>query len=176
MPKNNFIVLGKIVDAHGISGAVRIFPFADDPKTWTQLKTWFLGREGQDFGTWQTIKPIKSKVQSKFIVCELEGISDRNAAEALAEQLIGVPRAALPATAENEYYWGDLIGLTVENTQKISLGLVETLIETPANSVLQVTYVENGKKMERLIPFTNKTILSVDLEAKKIVVEWEQDW
>ena len=87
--------------------------------------------------------------------------------------LVGVPRAALPAAAKDEYYWADLIGLEVRNTGDQLLGRVLGLIETPANAVLRVG---DGEQDERLLPFVAAVVLDVDLAAKTIRVDWEADW
>ena len=82
-------------------------------------------------------------------------------------------RQTLPKPASNEYYWADLIGLTVVNTREEPLGQVLGLIETPANPVLRVGMAESK---ERLLPFVAAVVLDVDLSAQRIRVDWEADW
>jgi len=84
---------------------------------------------------------------------------------------VAVARDALPATAENEYYWSDLIGLSVLNTEQQILGKVKELLETGVNDVLVV----QGER-ERLIPFVPQVVLEVDVAAGTIRVEWGLDW
>ncbi len=107
------------------------------------------------------------------MVAQFEDVSDRNAAEAMQGRLVGVSRSELPKTGKDEYYWGDLIGLDVVNTQNQSLGKVLGLIETPANDVLRVG-VDEGK--ERLLPFVATVVLDVDRESGRILVDWGVDW
>ena len=76
-----------------------------------------------------------------------------------------------PAAGINEYYWSQLIGLSVVNTQGIELGHVDSLFETGANDVLVV----KGDK-ERLIPFTEFAVLEIDLDSGKITVDWDEDF
>lgn len=106
-------------------------------------------------------------------MAQLEGIVDRDAAEALKGTLVGVPREALPPVGENEYYWDDLIGLDVVNVGGARIGKVESLIETGANDVLCVRG-DDGR--EHLLPFVATTVLDVDLAVRRICVEWEADW
>jgi len=82
-----------------------------------------------------------------------------------------VPRSALPATDEGEYYWSDLLGLRVTNVRNEELGRVRTLLETGANQVLVV----DGER-ERLIPFVSAVVVSVDLARGELVVDWEADF
>ena len=169
----DIVVLGKIVGAYGLRGAVHVHPFADDPAAWARMKYWWLGREGEAPERWQPQRLIRFRAHGDSWVAQFAGVDDRNAAEASTGLLIGAPREALPATAENEYYWADLIGLSVVNIREEMLGQVLGLIETPANPVLRVGMAESK---ERLLPFVAAVVLDVDLSAQRIRVDWEADW
>lgn len=169
----DIVVLGKVVAPHGLQGAVKVHPFADDPLAWAGLAYWWVGQEGRDPVSWQRTKVLRCKAQNDVLVAELDCFPDRNASEAAKGMLVGVPHADLPATAKDEYYWADLIGLEVCNTHDQSLGHVLGLIETSANDVLRVG---NGEDKERLLPFVAAVVLDVDLSARRIRVEWEADW
>ena len=169
----DMVVLGKIVAPYGLQGAVKIHPFADDPRAWSKLSQWWLGKEGADPASWQPTKLIRCKLRDDVLVAELECLPDRNASEAAKGMLIGVPHDALPPTGENEYYWADLIGLVVVNARGQTLGEVLGLIETPGNDVLRVGDREGN---ERLLPFVAAVVLEVDLPARCIRVDWEADW
>ena len=81
-------------------------------------------------------------------------------------------REQLPAPAEDEYYWHDLVGLRVKTTQGMELGTVDHLIETGANDVLVV----RGER-ERLIPFIRgQVVLQIDLAAGEIQVDWDPEF
>lgn len=166
------VVLGKIVDAYGLHGAVRVHPFADDPARWAKMPQWWIG-DDEAATAWTPVGVRRCKLHDAVLVAELEGVPDRTAAEALRGRLIAAPRDALPQPAENEYYWGDLVGLTVVNTRDEVLGEVLGLIETPANDVLRVS---NGDAPERLLPFVAAVVLDVDLAARRVRVDWAADW
>lgn len=167
------VVLGKIVGAYGIQGWVRIHPFADDPLSWRAIKKWWM--KGDDLASqdWLPHSLIQLKAHSDGLVALFEGVTDRNMAEALIGNLLGVLRDQMPATAENEYYWGDLAGLSVKNVQDQSLGAVQELMETGANAVLVVVDAVGAR---RLIPFVSQVVLKVDLDRLEIVVDWGLDW
>ena len=97
---------------------------------------------------------------------------DRTAAEAVDGFYVAVPREALPKPDKDEYYWADLIGLEVWNTQDVRLGTVSGLLSTGAHDVLQV---QDGE-VERLIPFVASYVTDVDVAVRRIRVEWEADW
>lgn len=173
MSGNSFVVLGKIVGAYGLQGWVRVHPFADDPQAWSRIPAWWLGQEDSPPKAWREVALKQSRLHLDALVVQLEGVSDRDAAEALKGTLIGAPREALPAASKDEYYWADLIGLDVVTAREESLGKVEGLIETGANDVLCVR-ADDGK--EHLLPFVSAVILDVDLAVRRIRVEWEKDW
>ena len=182
-------MLGKIVDASGLRGAVKIFPFADEPAAWAKLPCWWLASDAAvNAENWAKVALKTCRLQSTFMVAQFVGFSDRNAAEALCGNFIGVPKSALPPTQQGEFYWADLIGLRVINSEGISLGEVLGLIETPANNVLRVSRIdapvlgeENQERKahplpERLLPFVGAVVLNVDLGNKVITVDWGEDW
>ncbi len=172
-PAADIIVLGKIVDAYGLRGAVKVHVFADDPAVWAAMPHWWLGGLADDAQEWQQVKVLGCREQSGLLFATLEGIADRNDAESLRGRLVGAPRQVFPATRKDEYYWTDLIGLEVVNTHDQSLGKVLGLIETAANDVLRV-----GDEMgnERLLPFVAAVVLDVDLPVRRVRVDWETDW
>lgn len=176
---NPLIVLGKITAPYGIQGWVRIHPYADDPLAWAALPQWWVAAEKGDgaaqapLAQWRSLKLQHCRWQGDGLVAQFEGVADRNAAEALQGLLVGAPREVLPATAEDEFYWADLVGLEVVNTREEKLGQVAGLIETGANDVLRVAG-EDGE--ERLLPFVAAVVLAVDLDARCIRVAWEKDW
>ena len=84
---------------------------------------------------------------------------------------MAVPRAELPATRENEYYWGDLVGSQAANREGEPLGEVTGLIETGSNPVL----VLKGER-ERLVPFIADVVAEVDLARRRLVLDWDKDF
>ena len=166
-------MLGKIAGPHGLRGAVRVYPFADDPAAWSRLPCWWLGHEGDAPGLWRPTRLLNCDLRNDMLLAQLECVADRSAAEAVAGELVGVPHRALPPTASDEYYWADLLGLDVVNLHEQSLGRILGLIETPANTVLRVG---DGQCAERLLPFVAAVVLDVDLGQKCVRVDWEVDW
>ena len=83
-----------------------------------------------------------------------------------------MPRSSLPEQVADEYYWSDLIGMSVVNEANVQLGVVEGLLETGANQVLNVAS-DNGAI---LIPFVATAIKQVDVKNKTIRVDWAADY
>jgi 16S rRNA processing protein RimM len=164
------VVLGRLADPYGVRGWIRLHPYGDDPLDWAGMPAWWIGREG---GPWREVALNGLKAHGDGLVVLLGGVSDRTAAEALKGLLVAAPRESLPDTGKDEFYWGDLIGLEVVNAGGDRLGRVAGLIETGANDVLRVV-AEDGT--ERLLPFVDAVVLSVEKEAGKIRVDWGSDW
>jgi 16S rRNA processing protein RimM len=167
------VVLGKIVDAYGLHGAVKLRPFADDPQSWGAMPYWWLGHDGDAPQMWRCLRLTRCRARSGSLIAVLDGIDDRNAAESLRGMLVGAPREALPAPEDGEYYWSDLVGLEVVNAREEALGRVAGLIETGANDVL---VVEGKEGRERLLPFIEAVVREVDVPGRRLRVDWELDW
>ncbi|MCL2346082.1 MAG: ribosome maturation factor RimM [Desulfobulbus sp.] len=170
MSGNDIVVLGRLAEPYGIRGWIWLHPFGDDPLSWGNMPVWWIAREGEP---WREVALKGLKAHGDGLVVALDGVADRTAAEALKGVLVGAPRAVLPATGEDEFYWADLLGLEVVNTAGERLGVVAGLIETGANDVLQVVGVDGR---ERLLPFVAAVALEVDRAARQIRVEWGSDW
>lgn len=167
------IVLGRIVAPFGVKGWVKIAPFGDDPMSWADMPQWWIAADADaPDETWKPVSLRECRPHGTGLAAQFDECADRNAAEALKGWLVAAPRDALPATDENEYYWGDLIGLNVENLAGEPLGTVAGLLSTGAHDVLQVVDGET----ERLIPFVAAYAVDVDMAARMIRVDWQKDW
>lgn len=164
----HYIVVGKISTPHGVKGWVKVFSFTDPTDSILHYKPWFIHRkEG-----WQSVEVKEGRIHGKTVIANIEGVDNRDSAELLKGFEIGVTRAQLPEAKPGEYFWIDLIGLQVINQQGIVLGIVDHLMETGANDVLVI----RGEK-EHLVPFVvDEFIKEVDLENKKMRVDWDADF
>lgn len=170
------VVLGRIAAPFGVKGWVRIQPFADDPAAWCGMSRWWIGRESaQD---WSPIEVRDCREHGGALVAWISGVDDRDSALALRGQLVAAPREHLPATAQGEYYWADLIGLEVVNAQGEVLGRVADLIATGANAVLVLREdaAPGAAATERLLPFVETVVEAVEREAGRIRVIWQREW
>lgn len=168
MSEQQYINVGKISGVFGIKGWVKVFSFTADKANILKYSPWLLKKAGET----KTIKVIDGNLQGKAIVAHLEGINDRDKAESLMGWDIFINPEQLPKAARGEYYWSDLVGLNVENTDGVEFGVITSLLETGANDVIIV----QGER-ERCIPFLQgQTIVSIDLDARKMIVNWDADF
>jgi 16S rRNA processing protein RimM len=163
------VVMGKVVGAQGIQGWVKVQTFTEYLDGLLDYSTWYVGNEQE----WRPLEVLEANVHGgKVLIAKLQGIVDRTAAEKCKGLLIAVPRDSLPEQPEGEYYWSDLVGLSVENLAGEAFGIVDSLLETGANDVLVV----KGEGGETLMPFIASVIQHVDLKKKLIRVDWQADY
>ena len=179
------IELGRIQDAWGIKGWVRILPHSADTEALTAASRWFLqppearfARGFDAFAGCVQVTLAEARHHSDGIVARIEGINDRNQAEALKGARICLPRSDFPPTPEGEYYWVDLIGLAVVNRQGEHLGVVRDLLSTGPTSVLVLEHSTDGvdPRAERMIPFVSTYVDRVERSERRILVDWPIDY
>lgn len=165
---SELITLGEVSGVFGVHGTLKIFSFTEPRENILTYSSWVLKKEGKE----SNVNVVNGRRQGKTIIAQLEGLSNRDNALAMIGSTIHVDKALLPVTEEGEYYWHDLIGLKVETIEGLSLGCVDSILETGANDVLIV----KGDK-ERLIPFLQpETIVNINLETQLIRVDWDSDF
>lgn len=174
-----------MLDAWGVQGQLRVQPFSGDPQALFSSRRWFLrppDAAAAPHGSGAAPRLLRvtgAREQGDVIVAGARELPDRNAAEALRGWRIFVPRGSFPSTAEDEYYWVDLIGLEVVNRAGESLGFVADLLDTGAHSVLRVTQAaadDAARQTERLIPFVAAYVDEVSREQRRITVDWGLDY
>ncbi len=148
-----------------------MFSYTEPREAVLQYKGLLLGRNGD----WQSINVVEGQRHGKSVILRLEGFDDRDRATSLIGTEIGVSRDELPKPDDGHYYWSDLTGLTVVRRDGTELGTIKEMLETGAHDVMVVQSKKEGEQ-ERLIPFVNNEIvINVDLDAKRVDVDWEWD-
>ena len=161
--------MGRIVAPYGLKGWVRVEPYGTIPDSLSAYPSWWVGRDGD----WRELKVAQSALQhGASLVARLEGCTERDAALALKGSEVAVKREALPKSANNEFYWADLVGLKVVNVQDQALGVLAELFDNGAHAVMRVVDGET----ERLLPFVEQVVRQVDTVQGRICVEWGLDW
>lgn len=163
MEKHRRITIGKIVGVHGIKGVVKVYSYAESPLLFrTGGPFWFEDSQGNG-----TVRAIAwARPHKRGLLAGIEGIGDRNAAEALVGQTIAVDRKQLPEPGADCYYWVDLIGMAVYTGEGDYLGRLCQVIPTPAHDVYQVRQGDG----ERLIPAVGSVVRQVDIAAGRMTV------
>lgn len=165
-----YVPVGKISGAFGVKGWVKIYSFTDPRENILSYSPLYLSRKGE----WVEVKVVEGRLQGKGVVMSLDGVTDRDQVLPLVGVELAIAKTQIKPAGKDEYYWSDLIGMSVVNLQGEQLGHVESLLENGAHDVLVVV---NKDKTERLIPFVLDDIVElVDLDNKVIRVDWESDY
>ena len=158
------IEVGRLGAAHGVRGWLRVQSFTDPPQRLFEWKRWRL-QSGTD------VTVLESRQQGNGWIARLEGIEDRDAASRLSGQVVLVDRGELPATTGREYYRADLVGFEAKNVDGALLGVVDHFIDTPGNAVMVI----RGSR-EYLVPMSAQHLRSVDPQARRLIVDWPEDF
>ncbi len=164
----DWVVMGRIGTPFGVKGWVRVHTYSESLDSLSHYAEWRLGKEGQ----YQRYVLVDWQIQGGGLVASLEGVTDRTQAEFLRGLEVVVPRSELPALGPDEFYWSDLVGMSVCNDAGEALGTVRELLETGAHPVLVVCAGET----ERLIPFVAPMLREVRLAEGVIRVDWGLDY
>jgi 16S rRNA processing protein RimM len=173
------IEVGRIADAWGIKGWFKVLPYSADPEALFSSKRWYLlpaEKGAKTFSGVGKLSIVEAKHHSDTVVALARDVDDRTAAEALRGARIFIARSSFPTADKDEYYWVDLIGLSVVNREGEALGVVRELLSTGAQTVLVMEYDQDGKTQERMIPFVSVYVDDVDLSARRILVDWQADF
>jgi len=174
MQQSEQIVVGRLGAVYGVKGWLKVQSFTDDPESIFEYSPWLLSQK-----TEREMKVVEWRRHNNGLSARLEGISDRDEAARLTGADICITADELPALADDEFYWRDLIGMRVVNTKGYDMGVVEQIMPTASNDVLVVKANSNDGfgKSERLIPFIqSEYVTEVNKEEKRIQVEWPSDF
>ena len=156
--RENRICVGVITTAHGVRGLVKVKSFTRNAADFAAFG------ELTDASAKRSFKvEIVGKNKDLFLV-QIDGVTDRNAAEALRGTELFVSRSQLPETAQNEFYYADLIGMTAKSPEGRVLGKVAAVYNFGAGDMLEIEGVED------FISFCQQNIPEVDVKARVMTV------
>ncbi|MEG0873022.1 MAG: ribosome maturation factor RimM [Clostridia bacterium] len=157
------ILIGQIVNVHGIKGEVKIYPYTDDIDNLIALKKIFFDSELEE-----EIKINSCKIHKGMLVVKLSGIDTIKKAEALKNKYIYIPKISSDKLEEDTFYVEDLIGIEVLDMQENHIGKITYVMPTGANDVYEVDSTKFGKIY---LPAIKQVVKKVDIKANKMYVE-----
>lgn len=168
------VVLGKLGAAFGVQGWIKLHSYTEPTEHIFDFPVWYIKHQQN----WQCFNVTDYRIHHKQPVVLLAGVNDRDAAQALGQAEVAVPKAQLPEPADDELYLFQLVGMQVINQQGECLGKVKELFNSGGgNQVLSLIACGGSiDEQKRLIPYVSNYILEVDLEAQSITVDWESDY
>ena len=156
------IALGEIVATHGIEGWLKLNPYNPESPTLLSTQEIFLEKDsGRSVQRLQAVKPHKNQ-----LLIRLEGVDGINAAQKWIGSIVSVAEMNLPALSADEYYYYQVVGLEVYDTQGNRIGKITRLWSTSGGDL----YVVEGDTKEHLIPVTKEIIEKIDLTAGKMII------
>jgi 16S rRNA processing protein RimM len=159
-----FIELAAVVRSHGLRGELLLKPFNPASELWDKLQTIELKMPS---GIRSTRRVLSAREHSGSVLLTLEGVRDRDGADALRGSLICVPRSALPPLADDEYYLADLVGLIARDPEGRVVGKVRDILEYPAACCLIVESAEGLREVPDLLRY----VPEVHVAAGYVVVD-----
>jgi len=161
-----FLLLGRVLRPHGVRGELRLELITAYPERVAEGMRVFLGHDPEDAASAEKHRVARVRRHQQYLILELEGISDRDAADAYRDYYVMVPLEEAIPLEEGEFYLFQTLGLDVVTDDGESLGQVSDVIETGANDV----YVVRGPKGEILLPDIEECILKVDIATNQMIV------
>ena len=167
-----FIIVGRVRKAHGIRGEVVVEPITDAPDAiFASGHRVFAGTASGDIAPNRAELHVKSaRPFSEGLLVAFVEVPDRNAAETWRGRYLLVPADELPPPRDDEVYVHELPGMRVELADGALLGTVEETYELPQGLAIDVRRAPPHDKQTVLLQFDERTIASVDREARVIVV------
>ena len=164
---NKWLRVGLILKPQGVMGEVKVLPLTDDPHRFEAAGTLMLeptAKNGEFTGL--SVTSVRIDPKEEFVYLRLEGVNDRNSAEALRDRYLCVDRAHAVRLPRDRYFICDLEGCTVVNLQGETVGVLSQVLQPGAQDV----YVVKGAR-EWLIPAVKAFVKKVDIEAGVITVD-----
>jgi len=150
------IRVARILGPHGVRGVVKLQVFLEAPDALAAF-------EGLADAAGRIYRLSLEGVSGGAPLARIEGVTSREAAEALAKTELFVSRAALPETEDGEFYEADLVGLAVVDEGGETLGQVAAVVDFGAGPLIEVKPAEGGATV--FLPFTEGVVPAVDLKA-----------
>ncbi|AZY50953.1 ribosome maturation factor RimM [Bordetella avium] len=179
---DDLVELGRVASAYGVKGWIKVQPHSAQADVLRAAKQWWLAATPKSAPRVYAVQ--QCRVHGATAVAQLEGIADRDQAEALRGATVWVSRALFPAAAEDEYYWIDLVGCAFYSSvsgSDVRVGVVEEVFDNPAHAILRVVCQDaegkalldaKGRAREMLVPFVSAHIQAVDIAARRIDSDW----
>ena len=166
--QQHWVPMGYIKGAFGVKGWVKVHADTEYADSLLSYPEWRLNKNGSI----RTVSLESGKLAGDGLQVKFSGVDDRDAAASLRGFTVEINRAEFDPAGENEFYWADLVGMTVNNRQGMHLGTVSGLMETGAHDILIV----RKKGGETLIPFVSRFIDEVDQTERIITADWDEDF
>ncbi|MBM4313675.1 MAG: 16S rRNA processing protein RimM [Deltaproteobacteria bacterium] len=155
--------IGRIIRPQGLAGRLKVLSYLESQDVLDGLRELFIGRNALEAAAF----PLRAVRKGReFFMLELGGIEDKDAASKRVGSSVWMPAAAMKKLPDGEYYWHEIIGLTVVTEEGLVLGRIESVFPTGGNDV----YVCRREEKEILLPAIGDVVLKIDRDRGIMVV------
>ena len=163
MERKKFLECAIIINTHGVRGNVKLESLCDSPEVLADLSRVFV-KEGNSY---REIKVLHTSIFKSFVLADLEGINDMDAAAAMKNTTLYAAREDFDLE-EGDYFIVDLIGLDVVDVDDgRKYGVIKDVINRGSSDI----YVVNTDSGERMMPVVEEFVKKVDIDGGKVYVK-----
>ncbi len=174
------IALGKLGRPHGVRGEVRLFPFNPASRTLSEAMIATITRDGQEL---MEAEVERARYADRFIILKLDGVDDRDEADALKHAHLEVDYEDLPELEEGQFYYIELVGapvyvapdenVDIDEDKTDAIGVVERFFATGANDVM---VVDRDGDDALFVPLVEHAVFVLDFERHLVVLQPLEIW
>lgn len=158
----DYIIVGKIINTHGIKGEVKIYPLTDNNSRFKDLEYAFIGDKKEK------VYIEKSRDHKGLIILQFKEYGNINEVLKYKDEYLYVDKENLVELPDDHYFIFDLIGCEAFNSSGLSLGTITDVIQGPANDVY---VLEDSLGKEHLIPAVRQFVKEIDVDSKKMIID-----
>jgi 16S rRNA processing protein RimM len=160
----DLLLIGVIAGAFGIKGQVKLKSFTDRPEhICRHIHKLYIGKRTTEY---RLVRAFEHK--PGVLILTLDGVADRDAAEAMRGDEVYIPSTAAAPLASDEYFLHDLTGVQAFTTDGTSIGTVKDVLVTGASDILVIS---RPGQPDALVPMVREFIRELDLPAQRIVIQ-----
>ena len=157
------VIVGTIGGSFGVHGEVRLKSYCADPAAIADYVPLFTD-DGRTFA--QIV--LTGQTKGGF-TARLDGIITKEDADAARNIVLYAERSVMPPLPDDEYYYAELIGMTVLDTGGATLGTVKNVMDHGAGPLLEISVA--GQSDTTLLPFTQVAVPTVDVATGRIIAD-----
>lgn len=156
-----YIVVGKIVNTHGIKGDIKIYPYTTDMERFSILKKAYIGQDKL------SVEIENIKYHKGMILLKLKGFNNINEVLKFKDEFIFVDELNKVKLPKDNYFIYELIDCKVFDLDGNSLGYIKDVLQNSSNDI----YIIKDKDKEYLIPAVKEFIKEVNIVEKKVIID-----
>lgn len=158
-----YVVIGKIINTHGIKGDLKIYPYTEDIERFSNLENVYIGKDKKKF------EVDRVKYHKEMVLLKLKEFDNINEVIHFKDELLYIDEKNTVKLPKNNYFIHDLIDCKVYDMDENYIGYIEDVLQNSGNDIYLVK--NKAKDKEYLIPAVTSFIKKIDIPGKKISID-----